>query len=144
MAFVLARLEERLRVRLHQAANRMEDADPASIALARVGVRALDGVDRVTGFRAVHANLRSPIAEGVRGPPPTLAPAAWLAGRAPQTLDAETRARLRQGYRAWEKQIVALGFSPLHADDPTGGRPIPVDARPGLEAAWSAWQALLP
>lgn len=49
---VLAVVEERLRVRLHQAANRMEDADPLAILVAGTGVRVLDGVDRVTGYRA--------------------------------------------------------------------------------------------
>ena len=50
----LARTELRLRVRLDRAANRMEDADPVDIAVARAGVRVLDAVDRATRFRARH------------------------------------------------------------------------------------------
>lgn len=52
---LLARVEERLRVRLHQAANRMEDADPVAVDGALAGVRVLDLVDRLTGFRARHS-----------------------------------------------------------------------------------------
>lgn len=48
----LGRVEERLRVRLHQAANRVEDGDPVGVGLAEVGIRALNAIDRVTGFRA--------------------------------------------------------------------------------------------
>ena len=48
----LARLEERLRIRVHQGENRMEDADPVDMTIARLGIRMLDLVDRATGFRA--------------------------------------------------------------------------------------------
>lgn len=48
----LARVEERLRVRLHQAANRVEDGDPVVVGLAELGISLLNAIDRVTGFRA--------------------------------------------------------------------------------------------
>ncbi len=48
----LGRVEERLRVRLHQAANRVEDGDPVAVGLAELGISMLNVVDRVTGFRA--------------------------------------------------------------------------------------------
>jgi hypothetical protein len=54
LAILLARIEERARVRLHQAANRMEDADPYEVGLADNVVRVLNAVDRFTGFRARH------------------------------------------------------------------------------------------
>ena len=41
---VLAVIEERARVRLHQAANRMEDNDPLAVSVARTGVRVLDAL----------------------------------------------------------------------------------------------------
>lgn len=63
----LARIEERLRVRLHQAANRMEDADPVAVRAALAGVRMLDVVDRLTGFRGRH-NARF----AIRGAEPPL------------------------------------------------------------------------
>ena len=53
-ASILAEIEERARVRLHQAANRMEDADPIEVHAAETVVRALNVLDRATGFRARH------------------------------------------------------------------------------------------
>ena len=50
----LAIVEERCRVRLHQAANRMEDYDPIEVKAAEGGIKFLNLVDRVTGFRQAH------------------------------------------------------------------------------------------
>ena len=51
---LLASTEERLRVRVHQGCNRMEDADLLDLRLAAVGIRALNVLDRVTQFRQTH------------------------------------------------------------------------------------------
>ena len=48
----LGGVEERLRVRLHQSANRVEDGDPVGVGLAEAGIRVLNALDRVIGFRA--------------------------------------------------------------------------------------------
>lgn len=59
----LAAWDERCRVRLHRAANRVEDADPIDVAVASAAIRVLDAIDRWIGFR--RATARS-VPEGVR------------------------------------------------------------------------------
>ena len=51
---VLASTEERLRVRVHQGCNRMEDADLFEMRVAATGIRALNLIDRFTQFRDTH------------------------------------------------------------------------------------------
>lgn len=139
---LLARVEERLRVRLHQAANRMEDADPIDVAVARSGVRTLDVVDRVTGFRERHrAAARVP--EGERRPLPVVEAERRpeLDGIAPESLQARHRARLREAWRAWERRLLAEGKQPVRSDRPDGGLEVPAAALAELTALWEAWRA---
>lgn len=139
----LAVVEERLRVRLHQAANRMEDADPASVTIARAGVRVLDAVDRVTHFRDAHRAERDDIPEGERRQTP--APRAErpeYGGLRAADLDTRSRARLRQRYRTWEARLIAHGVRPHHTDDAGGGHGerLPAEVRAELEPLWRAWR----
>jgi hypothetical protein len=54
IARVLAGLDRRAHQRLDRGCMRMEDADPLSMGAAKAIARALDGVDRLTGFRQRH------------------------------------------------------------------------------------------
>lgn len=119
----LARVEERARVRLHQAANRMEDADPLEVGAAEAVVRVLDAVDRLTGFRARHRAGRV-IAEGRPGPAPRVDGSPEWGGLDPSRLDRHQRLRLRQLWRAWERARATPG------EEATGE---------GAPAAWEAW-----
>lgn len=119
----LAQVEERARVRLHQAANRMEDADPLEVGAAETVVRMLDAVDRLTGFRARHRAGRV-IAEGRPGPAPRVDGSPEWGGLDPSRMDRHQRLRLRRLWRAWEKAQAGRG-----GPDPDD------EAR----AAWETW-----
>ncbi len=117
VVFALANAETRVRVRLHQAANRMEDADPLDVALAEHSVRAFDAIDKVTGFRRDH-RARVVIPSGVSRPAPPPPGADWAGPLDPSALSTRARARLRQ---RWQRVVAA-------SDDPA--------ARAAAVAAW--------
>lgn len=138
---LFASVEERARVRLHQAANRMEDAEPLRVRADQQTVRVLDVIDRVTGFRALHRASRV-LPEGRRAVvrPPSPTPRPELDGM--EGLDQETRLRLREAYRSWERQVRARGgrvVDPAQASG--GGLSDPLDAE--VEAAWRVWRELV-
>jgi hypothetical protein len=56
----LANIEEMARVRLHQAANRMQDDDPIEVGAANAVISVLDKVDRLTHFRAKDRDRKWP------------------------------------------------------------------------------------
>lgn len=135
---LLARLEERARVRLHQAANRMEDADPVDVTVAQATIKALDVVDRLTGFRDRHAQTVH--IEGEPGlPTPPVAFSPEFAGLDPATLTPAQRARLRQRYRRWEQALDAAGLTPDDPTHPHGGHEAPAVHAPDLEASHRRW-----
>ncbi len=135
----LALVEEQARVRLHQAANRMEDADPLEVKAAMQAVRALNAVDRLTGFREEHRQGTA-IPEGERAPLPTTGPTPRpeLGGLAEDALDRPTRLGLRQAWRAWERALKARGGAVREASGPDGGSGVEVDEE--LQRAWQAWR----
>lgn len=135
----LAGLEERVRVRLHQAANRMEDADPIE-ARALLGViRVFNGVDRLIGFREQH-QARVQRETGVRLPLPPVRPpdVPWLDGLDKSRFSAQQRVQLRQLYDAW----VATLPGPPQQRDHAGGGYTPSPPEP-LRGAWAQWWAVL-
>lgn len=105
VVFALAHAETRARVRLHQAANRMEDADPLDVALAENSVRAFDAIDKLTGFRRDHRD-RVVIPAGVSRPVPAPPGAEWAGPLDPNALSTRARARLRQ---RWQRVAAASG-----------------------------------
>lgn len=132
----LARVEERARVRLHQAANRMEDADPLEVGAAETVIRVLDAVDRLTGFRARHRAGRV-IAEGRPGPAPRVDGSPEWGGLDPSRLDRHQRLRLRQLWRAWERARAGrseAGPDEARAAEEAWSRAVE-EAREGLERA---------
>jgi hypothetical protein len=58
MVSKLASVEEIARVRLHQAANRMQDDDPIEVGAANAVITVLDKVDRLTKFREKDRNRK--------------------------------------------------------------------------------------
>ena len=56
MVSKLATVEEMARVRLHQAANRMQDDDPIEVSAANAVITVLDKVDLLTNFREKDRN----------------------------------------------------------------------------------------
>lgn len=135
----LALVEEKARVRLHQAANRMEDADPIEVKAAMQAVRALNAVDRLTGFRDEHRQARE-IPQGERAPLPRPAPTPRpeLGRLDPEALDRPTRLGLREAWRAWERVLKTRGAEVRTADAPDGSSGVAVDAE--LSAAWLRWR----
>lgn len=135
----LALVEERARVRLHQAANRMEDADPLEVKAAMQAVRALNAVDRLTGFRDEHRKGRA-LPEGERAPlpRPEPTPRPELGGLDAEALDRPTRLGLRQAWRAWERALKARGGELREGSRPDGGSGVAVDEE--LTAAWREWR----
>ena len=131
----LFRIEGRLRERIDRAGMRMEDADPVDLALARTGVRLLNLVDRVTGFRGSH-RLALPQGQRLPPPPPGVAEP-WLGQLDRSALDARRRARLKEGYRRWERIHQDAG-SATDRSDPGGH--LPPDLRAQALAAWAEWQ----
>jgi hypothetical protein len=145
LVVLLARVEEKLRVRLHRAANRMEDADPVEVGAAQMGVRVLDAIDGLTAFRTTHRATRTDIPEGVSGPRPTAAGTARpeLAGLDPTRLEPSHRARLRHRYRAWERRLLNDARTPIDLRSADGGHPdLPSGTKRELQALFDAWQAV--
>jgi hypothetical protein len=139
---LFAGLEARLRHRLHRAANRQEDADPVAVRASLAGVRALNLVDRLIGFRGRHASTVD-IPAGERRPTPAPTRRPELGGLDPGPMDASERARLRERYRAWERRLLAEGETigdPHHA---SGGREISASALSELEPLHREWTTLL-
>lgn len=64
----LANIEEMARVRLHQAANRMQDDDPIEVGAANAVISVLDKVDRLTHFRAKDRDRKWPASDGQTEP----------------------------------------------------------------------------
>lgn len=58
MVSKLATVEEMARVRLHQAANRMQDDDPIEVGAANAVITVLDKVDLLTNFREKDRNSK--------------------------------------------------------------------------------------
>lgn len=122
----------------------MEDADPLEVEAARIVVRGLDAVDRVTHFRAIH-NAEFRVEQGERRPipRPRPTPRPELAGLDPFRLAPAHRARLRHRYRQWEGVLRRAGLEPLHANSPDGGTPLPRDLQQEAAARFDEWRAVV-
>ncbi len=134
---MLGRVEERCRVRLHQAANRMEDHDPVSVGGASALIRVLNVVDRVTSFRAVHRASVS-VPSGSPGPPPIPSPTPHPEWGGLVGLDQDTRLELREKYRKWERTFPVERRPGLDGARDDGGLAFPATA--AQQAAWRAWR----
>jgi hypothetical protein len=138
---LLARIEARIRHRLHRAANRMEDADPVAVRASLAGVRGMNLLDRLTGFRRRHADtVTIPPGERLPTPAPTRRPE--LAGLDPDRLEAADRARLRERYRAWEQRLQSEGHTIVDAETAGGGHEVSASALTDLVPLHGAWIAM--
>ncbi len=121
----------------------MEDADPVAVAVAELGVRALDAVDRVIGFRAAHA-AHTAVPQGRSAPLPPIAGTPYAGELDIATLPTRTRARLRQRYRRWEDEVRRARATPRHSRDPSGGYDgWTADELNALTVLFEVWQAEL-
>ena len=120
----LASLEQYVRQRLDRAANRLEDNDTIDVIGLKSTVKALDAVDRLTGFRARHRDANAGRFDHITSPTmgPSLGDSRPELGGLPN-LKASERGLLTARYRSWTRALKACAGQPLTDTAADGGHP---------------------